>query len=116
MNTNTYIFVDHPKFRPCFSPEEMLELGIFGGIYFNEYPKDGFLHTTDLFTDIDHNRVFHNEYSKSKNYYNIKASMSKDAWSNYNWLDENSPLGCYEWYCNFFYGKRSADDNRQINR
>lgn len=116
MNINNYYFQDYPKFKPCFSPKEMLDLGIFGGIYFQDYPKNGFLYNTDLFKDIDNSKLFLTEYNKSKNYYNIKASMSKDDWANCNWLDKNSPLGWYEWYCNFFYGKRTSDDIRQINR
>ena len=30
----------HPDFRPELSPKEMLELGVFGGAYFKDFPVE----------------------------------------------------------------------------
>lgn len=34
-----------------------------------------------------------------------------------NWIREDiDPYGWIEWYCNFYNGRRTEDDTRQINR
>ena len=34
----------------------------------------------------------------------------------YGWITKHNPYGWVHWYCDFFLGKRTADDERQIKR
>ena len=33
-----------------------------------------------------------------------------------NWIDKQDPYGWFQWYCRFYQGRRSNDDERQIKR
>ena len=37
-------------------------------------------------------------------------------WENKGWINEQDPYGWVQWYCRFFKGRRSPDDDRQIRR
>jgi hypothetical protein len=37
-------------------------------------------------------------------------------WENSGWIDKQDPYGWVEWYCNFYAGRRTSDDERQIKR
>ena len=32
------------------------------------------------------------------------------------WMRKSHPYGWVQWYCDFYNGKRSADDQRQVDR
>ena len=37
-------------------------------------------------------------------------------WENKGWINEIDPYGCFQWYFRYWLGRRSKDDERQINR
>ena len=37
-------------------------------------------------------------------------------WESKGWMREQDPYGWVQWYCRFFKGRRSPDDERQIGR
>ena len=39
-----------------------------------------------------------------------------EFWESKNWITKYHPYGWVQWYCDFFMGKRSPDDERQISR
>jgi len=96
-------------FKPDLSPQQMLELGVFGGAYFegehDEFPASWF----------NEAKLAH-AYDKSLNYFAVKASQPREEWLRKGWINEQDPRGWFQWYCRYYLGRRSDDDARQIKR
>ena len=117
-------FKDYPEFTPNITPQKMFELGIMGGTYFrkikspktkktykNNHKKFSFL------KKISDDKLIQQEYDKNINYYNVEVGTTYEFWMSKNWIkEEYDPYGWIEWYCNFYNGRRTKDDLRQINR
>eukprot|EP00931_Biecheleriopsis_adriatica_P102155 TRINITY_DN77170_c0_g1_i1.p1 TRINITY_DN77170_c0_g1~~TRINITY_DN77170_c0_g1_i1.p1 ORF type:complete len:267 (+),score=24.13 TRINITY_DN77170_c0_g1_i1:66-866(+) len=125
---NCFIFPDHPTFKPNLSPQEVLQLGSFGGTYFRdivsavtgvrykgrevikEFPKA-------WFKGLDLNvSVCSPTYDKFVNRYEVSCGGSLGQWESSGWISELDPYGWFHWYCRFFLGRRTTDDERQISR
>jgi hypothetical protein len=118
------VFKDYPEFQPNISPEQMFNMGIMGGSYFrpirspntgktykNEYRKFPFLQKMPLY------KYANPVYDQKINKYNEKVGTSYEFWIMKGWIDENTdPYGWIQWYCNFWLGRRTDDDKRQIKR
>ena len=122
-----YIFPDFPDFTPNLSPQEIFELGSFGGTYWRpiysltndkhyhnihlQYPKKWWKNTSDqkLITPW-------NKYDKSINYYGVKVGQTLEEWEERHWITNKHPYGWIHWYCDFFLGKRCSDDQHHIER
>lgn len=105
-----------------------MQLGSFGGTYFRDiasavtgkshkgrdaikrFPKDWF---AGLNFDT---QVCSQHYDKMVNKYRASCGGSLGQWESSGWISEPDPYGWYEWYCNFFLGRRSTDDQRQVKR
>ena len=97
-------------FKPQLSPKKMLELGVFGGSYFEgkikEYPKS-------WFTKAKLSKTF----DIKKNYFKIRAGLSREYWIEKGWIFKEDPLGWFQWYCRFKNGRRISEiDIIQIKR
>lgn len=96
-------------FKPDLSPQEMLELGVFGGVYFgdeyDEFPAAWFRQAR-----------LSDSYDADINYFAIKASQPREEWLRKGWIHEQDPRGWFQWYCRYYFGRRSDDDARQIKR
>lgn len=119
------IFLDFPDFQPDLTPYEMFSAGIIGGSYFRNItsPKTNITYTSDDYKKfiflhkIPTYKLTTQTYDKSINKFKVKAGSSYEDWMNKNWIDEtNAPRGWIEWYCHFYNGRRTNDDNRQIRR
>ena len=55
-------------------------------------------------------------YDKKINLYKVKVGTSLSFWEEKGWITKYNPYGWVQWYCDFYNGKRSKDDIRQINR
>jgi len=86
-------------FKPQMTPKKMLELGVFGGSYFGkktkEYPKSWFIKAKMSST-----------FNVEKNYFRIKAGLSRKHWQDKGWIFREDPLGWFQWYCRFAQGRR----------
>ena len=120
-------FKDHPEFKPNLSPEECIRAGIFGGIYFNpiggkpgiisrkinidhnEFPKK-------WFRGLDESYYLSRKYDKNVNKYGVVAGKNQAFWESKGWINKQDPRGWFQWYCRFYMGRRTDDDERQIKR
>ena len=97
-------------FKPQLSPKKMLELGVFGGAYFEskiqEYPKSWFK-----------NAKLSKTFDIEKNRFKVKAGLTRKEWLDKGWIFKEDPLGWFQWYCRFSNGRRiSHIDEIQIKR
>jgi hypothetical protein len=117
------VFVDYPDFQPNITPPQMFNIGIMGGYYFrpikspktqryyNHQSKYSFLQ------NISKDKYAGKVYDKNINKYKVKVGTTYEFWMEKGWIDEEiDPYGWIEWYCNFWLGRRSRDDDRQIQR
>ena len=97
------------RFCPSYTPKEMLEMGVFEGKYLNaikhKYPISWFT-----------NAKLSSKPNPSINFYGVKSRLSLSHWKENGWISEYDPLGWFEWYCNYYMGRRCPDDDRQIKR
>lgn len=105
----------HPDFRPELTPKEMLELGVFGGLYFredkSEYPESWFKKAKIQPDGVE-------ESNKNLNYFGVNASQSLKVWQEKGWIYKDDPRGWFQWYARYYLGRRLTDgeDERQIKR
>ncbi len=100
-----------PLFTPDLTPQEMLEMGIFGGRYMTdseaEFPSHWF--TKAIMSP--------NQRDDSLNYFGVGASQSLSVWRRNGWINPVDPRGWFQWYCRYYFGRRLIlEDNRQILR
>jgi len=126
MNT-TIVFMDHLEFTPNLTPRDIFKLGSFGGTYWRPIYSS--------ITNRNYNNVHKNYpnkwwkripenwlitpweyYDKNINRYGVKVGTTLEYWENMNWITKYNPYGWVHWYCDFYQGKRTPDDARQINR
>ena len=79
----------------------MLELGVFDGTYFkNDY--------IDFKEDV---------FVSQKNLFFEEASQPMSVWLEKGWITEEDPLGWFQWYTRYYYGRRIPKlDDWQIKR
>ena len=119
---------NNPDFTPNLSPKQVFKRGAFGGTYFRpikssitgksyksnqvirEYPKS-------WFSGINiETHVSSSKYDKKINKYGVKCGSSLEDWESSGWIDKQDPYGWFQWYCRYYKGRRSKDDERQIIR
>jgi hypothetical protein len=115
-------------FKPNRSPKQVFKVGAFGGTYFRpiyssvndkkytansvikEYPKT-------WFQGIDIEKmVTSSKYDKKINKYGVKCGSSLEDWEKSDWIIKQDPYGWFQWYCRYYMGRRTNDDERQIKR
>ena len=100
----------HPDFKPDLTPQEMLEMGVFGGKYMtdcrDEFPTEWF----------ENARLNPDRHDPDLNFFGINASKPLSYWRAKGWIHPDDPRGWFQWYCRYYMGRRSADDERQIKR
>ena len=115
-------------FKPNKTPKQIFKAGAFGGTYFRdiyssvtkkkykgktvikEYPKSWFKGF-----DIE-KMIISQKYDKKINKYGVKCGTSLESWENSGWIVKQDPYGWFQWYCRYSMGRRTNDDERQINR
>lgn len=125
----------YPEFKPNLTPKQIFELGSFhdqGGYFRNIksiYYDKKLVNTWKKYTakgkclegvDIDllvTPEKFKTQKSKNElNKYKKKAGLSLKEWHDFGWIHKQDPYGWIQWYCEFYDGRRSPDDHRQIIR
>jgi len=101
------------EFKPDLTPKQMLEIGIFGGVYFlgngeKEFPKEWFKKAKLSKSG---------EYEKNLNFFTERASQTLEEWKRKGWIYRDDPRGWIQWYFRYYYGRRiPVEDERQIKR
>lgn len=102
-----------PRFKPELTPEEMLELGVFGGVYMRdcrkEFPKN-------WFAKARLQKAGSYRHDPKLNFFGVNASQPLSVWRQKGWIDSEDPRGWFQWYCRYYQGRRGPDDERQIKR
>ena len=121
-------FKDYPEFKPNLTPQQVLKMGSFGGTYFRpiyssvtkkhyksedvikEFPNSWFkgINIEKMVTSSD--------YDKNVNKYKVKCGSELGDWEKSGWMRKQDPYGWFQWYCRFYMGRRSDDDERQVKR
>jgi hypothetical protein len=100
----------HPDFEPELTPQQMLQLGVFGGKYLTdcrrEFPASWF----------EKAKLCPERHAAQLNFFGVNASQPLSAWRRKGWIHEQDPRGWFQWYCRYYLGRRSDDDQRQIKR
>jgi len=123
--TKTIIFSDYPEFIPNQTPREIFKKGSFGGSYWrgiyssitNKNYKNKHLKFPKSWWDGIPDHYLNNDICNiSINKYKVKSGTSLEYWEDHDWITTQSPYGWVQWYCGFYNGVRSSDDERQIKR
>lgn len=98
-------------FKPAFSPQQMLELGVFEGHYLNdcqsEFPQECFINA----------RLSPDKPNIKTNYFGIKSRLPLSEWQRRGWIIGPDPRGWFQWYCRYYMGRRIPDiDAVQVKR
>jgi hypothetical protein len=97
-------------FTPDLTPMQMLELGVFGGVYMRDCTEE-FPHSW-----FDHAKLAATTRQAELNYFGVNASQSLREWQRKGWIYDEDPRGWFQWYCRYYLGRRCPDDTRQIQR
>jgi hypothetical protein len=100
-----------PGFQPDLAPTQMLQLGVFCGKYLtdtrDEFPRSWFARA----------RLAPKGRDCSLNYFGVEASQKLSVWREKGWIHPDDPRGWFQWYCRYFMGRRTPEeDRRQIRR
>ena len=118
----------HKLFKPNKTPKQVFKLGAFGGTYFrpiyssitdkNYTPSQAMKGLPkSWFQGLDmKTKVTSSTYEKQVNKYKVKCGSSLEAWEKSGWIHKQDPYGWFQWYCRYCTGRRTDDDERQINR
>jgi len=111
------------EFQPNITPHKIFQKGSFGGTYwrpiYSAVTKTKYenIHKQYSFlTKVSEELLSSSIYDNNKNKYNVKVGSSLEEWENKNWINKSHPYGWVQWYCDYYSGKRSEDDVRQIDR
>jgi hypothetical protein len=108
-----------PGFRPVFTPQKMLRLGVFSGKYINdctgEFPREWFEGA------LARDKLSPDQADPSVNLFGVRSRQGIGAWRRRGWIPaaagDRDARGWFQWYCRYWLGRRMPDvDAVQIKR
>jgi hypothetical protein len=116
-------FKDYPHFRPDLTPRQIFQHGCMDGMYWRDiYSNVTKKHYKDeykkypVLKGIPKCKLNNGKWDASINKYKVHASLSLEYWEKSNWIHPQDTFGALQWYCEFYQGRRTDDDKRQIGR
>ncbi|PRP83860.1 hypothetical protein PROFUN_08891 [Planoprotostelium fungivorum] len=116
----------YEHFTPNLTPEEMMRNGSFGGTFFRpiysrvakkNFPADFDEFPAEWYEGLDTDKMLSSEeYDIQVNKYRTQAGQGLEEWETAGWIRAQDPRGWFQWYCRFYIGRRTPDDDRQIRR
>ena len=99
------------EFKPELTPQDMLELGVFGGKYMtdcrHEFPALWYARA----------KLSPERQDPALNFFGVAASLPLVEWQRRGWIHPDDPRGWFQWYCRYYMGRRMPqEDARQIGR
>lgn len=114
--------IRYPDFKPKYSPQQMLRMGIMGGVYMNdmifEFPREWYLTSAGNFNSKKFNP---GKKDPNCNYFKVKASQSLAEWRRKKWIpvakSDKDNRGWILWWARYWLGRRQPEvDKIQIGR
>ncbi|GAC1414314.1 MAG: hypothetical protein NVSMB66_7430 [Candidatus Doudnabacteria bacterium] len=102
-----------PGFIPELTPQQLLQLGVFGGRYMRDCAEE---FPPTWFAKAKFYPLGKPGHDKSLNFFKVEASQPLEEWLRKDWIHPQDPRGWFQWYCRYWLGRRSDDDKRQIKR
>lgn len=103
-----------PRFAPDLTPQQMLALGVFGGVYMRDCTKE---FPKAWFAKAKLQKKGSYEHNPTLNYFGVNASQPLSVWRAKGWIYKDDPRGWFQWYCRYYLGRRLPnEDERQIKR
>jgi hypothetical protein len=98
------------SFKPHYTPQTMLEMGVFEGRYLNdcrdEFPSEWFTRAR-----------IGMRADPALNYFGVKSRQPLAVWREKGWIYGPDPRGWFQWYCRYYIGRRIPElDKIQIAR
>jgi hypothetical protein len=125
LSSGEIMFEDYPDFRPNLTPHEIFKLGSFGGTYWRpiysqitkkHYKNKHKKYPPEWWEGISNDKMTQSTYDHKINLYKVTVGTSLEYWEEKDWIHKKDPYGWVQWYCEFYNGRRHADDERQISR
>ena len=102
------------RFKPELTPKEMLEVGVFGGIYMRDCAKE---FPKSWFRKAKFQKMESYIHDPKINFFKVNASQPLSVWRSKGWIHKEDPRGWFQWYCRYYMGRRlPEEDARQIKR
>ena len=117
--------ISRNRLKTNLSPREIFKLGSFGGTYWrpihskffkNELRNQHKKYPESWWKGIPEENLSSSECDITKNKYGVRVGTSLKFWEQKNWMRKSHPYGWVQWYCDYYSGERSEDDDRQIKR